>query len=761
MLPRIPYKMRKNKNQVTAFRGINFSNMTHEGDIADSQNISARAYPYLTTRKARELVESYGNTTAMTMFMGRIVTVAEGVLYWGDKSAGKLMPGQKQFALVNTKLCIMPDKKYLSIQDGEPILNDMGASIELHNVQFTKNALKIGTGVATIASGFGCTVDGDSLSIAENTRRELKCDKIGVVGSSVYLCALEGEKMTLKLRCESDGSFILDANMNMLTAKQGDIIFLSDGTIYKALENGKFRIKVARRSLRVWQTKYPSTTVYDPILAEHKAVDVYMSTEVEHVKVGGQIKFVTDTFDKTLTVRGVSENEIVADVGVDDGLYGGTVTVVGWDGETAFADLKSFENKEVVIKSKSIGYKPVTVVNVTDTEVTFSEPIGINAELLENISLCVETDGELADLDKIFKVGDGVTIAGVGKNSELTFIISEILKEDGATSLTAKKDVFEEGVVSDITVERRIPKMDFICESENRLWGCSNDDSTIYASALGDPTNFFVYDGVSTDSYAVAVGSEGDFTACCRYGSDVLFWKEAKLHKVIGSYPAEYVMYSYDIEGVQKGCSKSLAVINEVLYYKGIHGVYAFTSAPSMISSNFGERRFTNAVAGADGNSYYLSVTDDKGSYLFVFETELGLWILEDKVRAVDFVRDGESFYMLTEDGKFYLCGAKDTDTDMEWSAQFTPFYETIDGAKTYSRILLRVELPKGSYLCVDVRLDGGVWREAGKVVGNSNEVVPVRIPINRCDKFELRLRGKGKCTVLSMMREYFVSSGM
>ena len=31
-----------------------------------------------------------------------------------------------------------------------------------------------------------------------------------------------------------------------------------------------------------------------------------------------------------------------------------------------------------------------------------------------------------------------------------------------------------------ITLERKIPDMDFICESENRLWGCSNDAQTIY-----------------------------------------------------------------------------------------------------------------------------------------------------------------------------------------------------------------------------------------------------------------------------------------
>jgi hypothetical protein len=58
-----------------------------------------------------------------------------------------------------------------------------------------------------------------------------------------------------------------------------------------------------------------------------------------------------------------------------------------------------------------------------------------------------------------------------------------------------------------------------------------------------------------------------------------------------------------------------------------------------------------------------------------------------------------------------------------------------------------------------EVCFDDGVWREAGKLVGRKQDSIPLLIPINRCDRFELRLSGKGSCTILAMMLEYQVGS--
>ena len=362
------------------------------------------------------------------------------------------------------------------------------------------------------------------------------------------------------------------------------------------------------------------------------------------------------------------------------------------------------------------------------------------------------------DLTTKFAVGDAITISGcTAQASNNKDAIIRALSADTITvadnSLTAATETAE------ITIERKIPDLDFICESENRLWGCSSKDQTLHASALGDPTNFYVYQGLSTDSYALAVGTEGDFTGCVKLASSVLFWKETKLHKLLGGYPAEYSLYTYDIEGLQSGSHKSMQVINETLYYMGIHGVYAYSGGtPALISANFGDKEFNSGVAGNDGDSYYLSMMEGEKPHLMIYEIPSGIWVREDGTKATDFTRIGKDLYFLA-DGFVWLADSRENDPNMEWLAQFAPFYETMEGRKSYSRIMLRVELAKGAWLKAETRTDGGIWKECGTLVGNENDTFAMRIAVNRCDKFEIRLRGKGACTVLSVLREFGVGS--
>lgn len=365
-----------------------------------------------------------------------------------------------------------------------------------------------------------------------------------------------------------------------------------------------------------------------------------------------------------------------------------------------------------------------------------------------------------ADLTLHFKAGDVITISGctTQKANNKDVLIDAVTKD----TITVSNGTFTAATEKStgIKLERTIPDMEFICESDNRLLGCNSGTQAIYVSALGDPTNFNKNTASSTDSYTLAVGSEGSFTGCCKLGSSVLFWKESKLHKLLGSYPAEYSLYTYEIEGLMAGCHKSMQVINETLFYMAPHGVYAYTGGtPTLLSANFGDRSFTDAVAGNDGDSYFLSVAEGKKHHLFVYETRLGLWVREDDAKVVDFARVGRDLYFLDDKGDVWLEDGRMDDPDMEWMVQFTPFYETAEGRKVYSRILLRLELPKGSYLIAQVRCDGKIWRECGKILGRKGDVVPMRLAINRCDKFELRLRGKGPCTILSMVREFSLSS--
>lgn len=359
------------------------------------------------------------------------------------------------------------------------------------------------------------------------------------------------------------------------------------------------------------------------------------------------------------------------------------------------------------------------------------------------------------NLRNIFQVGDSVTLTGAGGNSRESVVIKTL---SGSTATFEGANFTPGDYTGAVTIERKIPKLSFICESQNRLWGC--EGHTIYASALGDPTNFFLYSGLSTDSYAVAVGTDGDFTGCIGYSEGVLFWKEDCLHKVLGTYPANYELHTYSIPGLQAGSEKSMAIISDLLFYKGERGVYAYGGGtPSLLSECFGQREFTQAVGGTDGERYYLSVKEGNAGHLLVYDPKAGMWLREDDVRARDFARLGNRLYFADANGNVWLVDGGAEDPEQEWTAQFAPFYETVLGRKRYSRLLLRLELPEGSWVRAELRLDNGPWNECGKVVGRTEDVVPMRLGVNRCDKLELRLRGKGLCTVLSVLREFTVGS--
>ena len=79
-------------------------------------------------------------------------------------------------------------------------------------------------------------------------------------------------------------------------------------------------------------------------------------------------------------------------------------------------------------------------------------------------------------------------------------------------------DVSQESYVEEeVKLSRDIPDLDYVMESNNRLWGCRSEDNTIYASKLGDPLNWNYFQSLANDSYALDVGSDGEFTGCAAY----------------------------------------------------------------------------------------------------------------------------------------------------------------------------------------------------------------------------------------------------
>ena len=315
------------------------------------------------------------------------------------------------------------------------------------------------------------------------------------------------------------------------------------------------------------------------------------------------------------------------------------------------------------------------------------------------------------------------------------------------------------GRTEKITIKRTVPELTFVCESNNRLWGVNGN--TIYGSKFGDPKNFKSFGGSAGDSYYIDVGSEGEFTACINYSTHICFFKENTLHKLYGSKPANFQLVSSQVYGVQAGSERSLCIINETLFYKGVNGVYAYTGGvPELISEPLGPVRTSiGTCAATDGNRYYLCLHGEEKNGLYVFDTGKELWVREDDLNCVDMaVHDGYVYFL--SDNKLLKVDPDASRSDIEWSITFCPFHETINERKGYSKFHLRLDLAAGAWLQVEVKRNTDTrWKTVYTTHNEREKTITIPILPARCDSVEIRLSGKGVCKLRTFIREFFVGS--
>lgn len=366
-----------------------------------------------------------------------------------------------------------------------------------------------------------------------------------------------------------------------------------------------------------------------------------------------------------------------------------------------------------------------------------------------------------AGIGQAFRAGDAVTISGCVLHPENNK--TAIIREIEGDSLRFSEHCFVIGGGGDsetVTIAREVPEMDFACANENRMWGCRGD--TIYASKLGDPFNWNVFDGIANDSYAVDVGSAGDFTGCVAYLGYPCFFKEEHIYKVYGDRPSNYQVMGSASLGVRAGCHGSLAIAGEVLFYLSRIGVVAYSGGvPQSVAEAFGGERYADAVAGSDGVKYYISMRDGAGEvHLFVYDTSRGIWHREDGLEAVGFGMGGE-LHCLGADGRMWLIGrVREAPADtvregaVEWMAEWADFIEESASKKHIAKLLLRMELGDGTEVRISMRFDGGEWEEIAVMAAEKKRSYYLPIIPRRCDHFALRLDGIGEFRLHSLVRE-------
>jgi len=364
-----------------------------------------------------------------------------------------------------------------------------------------------------------------------------------------------------------------------------------------------------------------------------------------------------------------------------------------------------------------------------------------------------------------FKAGDGIALSGITAADSLNG--AAVISSCGADYVVIP-GILEESLTQEgsVKLERAMPEVDFVIECGNRLWGCRYGKNRegqvvneIYASKLGDFKNWNCFAGLSTDSYAVSLGSDGPFTGAVAYLGYPMFFKETVVHKIYGRYPAAFQLQDTTCRGVQSGCHGSLAIVGEILYYKSRDCVCAFDgSLPVEVSRPLGSVRYSRAVGGAVGSKYYLSMADEGGNFhLLVYDTARSLWHKEDDLQALAFCACNGELYCIDGGSRNILTllgSGEQEEEQVQWMAQTGNLSIVDAGMKYLSRLNLRLWLGKDAKAEIYARYEeDSPWLHICTIFGTSLRSFTVPIRPRRADHFALRLVGTGDAKLYSIRR--------
>lgn len=361
-----------------------------------------------------------------------------------------------------------------------------------------------------------------------------------------------------------------------------------------------------------------------------------------------------------------------------------------------------------------------------------------------------------------FSEGDGVGISADASVCGGMLPDAAVIESVGVQAIIIPGSIDRHASGVAVTVSRKMPDCDCVFECGNRLWGCKSgaDENgkrvnCIYASALGDFRNWNVFEGLSTDSYALTVGTGGEFTGAVAYMGYPVFFTENAIHKIYGEYPALFSLRSLTCPGVQKGCADSIAAAGGVLYYKSRRGIYAYDgSLPTFIGDALGDEAYDSAVGGGLGEKYYVSMKDSGGRYsLFVYDSRKRIWHREDGTAVRQFASVEGELYFTEKDNTCVIrsvggSGVSDS-TPVLWYAVSGAISGSMGEHGYLSRIILRVSAEPNASVSVSVRYDSrGDWQELGTVCSYESRSFSLPVVPRRCDHLHLKLRGRGNARI-------------
>lgn len=382
---------------------------------------------------------------------------------------------------------------------------------------------------------------------------------------------------------------------------------------------------------------------------------------------------------------------------------------------------------------------------------------------LSGLELDSETDNDILR-QQVETLNGSVIVYGCGENY---IIIAGVL---GAA--------IEQGDLESATIHADIilPDLDYVVQSNNRLWGCKygavNGEvvNEIYCTKLGDFRNWRNYMGLSTDSWTAGVGTDGPFTGAATQRGYPVFFKENDIHRVSGNTPDTFTIQTTHARGVQEGSWRSLAVVAENIYYKSRDGIMVYDgNMPQPVSEQLGEMLYSDARAGVLGDKYYISMKDQENNYvMMVYDTTYRTWWKEDSTKALDFGTVNDELFYIDEQQNTLVAvrGSVGTaEETLDWYAIFDLYgvhyvrssnYDNprrVRNHKYVSMFKIRMGLEENSSMSLYMQYNGGDWILQAEKTGTGLKTFILPVKPKRCDHVRYKIVGQGPATIYDISR--------
>ena len=725
----------------TTFYGLNRGLVTAEGEMADMYNMSSDHYPVLATREHRRIpafpgVEGGGHVccTDPQGLLGtdRLIMADDGVIYVDGVEHSELRLSTdasmqpKHMVAMGAYVCIWPDKVYINLANPDDY-GPMGARWAADEDTVIS---------AMMTRKDGRDYDMESIVISDTAPgepedKDLWLDTSGGVDvlkqySAIYAEWIQVATTYIKIQATGIGKGLKDGDVIHLSgvSEAGAVAAVEDGQDSETLSfpTDEFFLNSSFTTTHQGGTNWVSST---PVIAERT---------------------------KVITVSGIPEGAAVISAvlrfSASSPMYG--------------ARLLTVNGRSAQIGDNEI---PVEVAGNGDVSLLFRFQSGNNATVsgshsgsitFDNIVLEVQwaTTGstESATNKQLEALNTTNILYGVGDNY---IIVSGLLRRNLTLANT-------------LVAELRIPDLDYVTESNNRLWGCSYAradgvlTNEIRACALGDFRNWYSFQGTSMDSYVVSVGSDGKYTGACTVRGQPILWKEHCLHKISGTEPSNFALNTTLCRGVQEGCWRSLAMVGELLLYKSRMDVMAYDgSMPYPIGEKLGRTRWYEASGAGYLDKYYLCMrTEDMKWSLYVYDTAKQLWHREDDSEIHHMASVTGGLYMIRENGMpTLMCvgGTTGVEEDpFEWEVVFGVFGVTEPNHKYIARFNLRAQLAARALMSLWIQYDSdGVWHHMGTMRTPVLRTFLLPVVPRRCDHMQVMLKGIGDAKIYSITRTY------